>query len=144
MSFTAGLKSKSLIWHPAPTRFTTQPSTVRPIPPPYAFFKSTFMWWKSSLSRLVADDIINEQTSLELFALLPSGRCYISLCTRTSRHKNSFPPCHLQSKQLTQGLWPVFCNSFSIFNYCLSLKYYVNIQVHLNKYEYGEKVIFFL
>ncbi len=79
-----------------------------------------------------------------LFALLPSGRHYISLCTRTSRHKNSFPPCHLQSKQLTQELWPVFLNSFSIFNYCLSLKYYVNIQVHLNKFEYGEKVNFYL
>ncbi len=48
-----------------------------------------------------------------LFALLPSGRCYRSLFTRTSRHKNSFffPPCHLQPKQLTQELLPVFCNS---------------------------------
>ncbi len=27
-----------------------------------------------------------------LFALLPSGRCYRSLCTRISRHKNCFPP----------------------------------------------------
>ncbi len=31
------------------------------------FLKSTFMWWKSSRSRLVADDIINEQISLELW-----------------------------------------------------------------------------
>ncbi len=31
------------------------------------FFKSTFMWWKSSRSRLVADDVINEQISLELW-----------------------------------------------------------------------------
>ncbi len=39
----------------------------------------------------------------DLFALLPSGRRYRSLCTRTSRHKNSFfPLCHLQPKQLTQ------------------------------------------
>ncbi len=30
------------------------------------FLKSTFMWWKSSQSRLVADDVINEQISLEL------------------------------------------------------------------------------
>ncbi len=28
----------------------------------------------------------------DLFALLPSGRRYRSLCTRTSRHKNSFSP----------------------------------------------------
>ncbi len=28
------------------------------------FLKSTFMWWKSSRSRLVADDVINEQISL--------------------------------------------------------------------------------
>ncbi len=48
----------------------------------------------------------------DLFALLPSGRRYRSLCTRTSRHKNSFfPLCHLQPKQLTQELLPVFCNS---------------------------------
>ncbi len=31
------------------------------------FLKSTFMWWKSSRSRLVADDVINEQISLELW-----------------------------------------------------------------------------
>ncbi len=61
-----------------------------------------------------------------LFALLPLGRHYRSLSTRTSKHKNIFPPCHLQPKQLTQELLPVFCDSFSIFNYCLSLKYYVN------------------
>ncbi len=47
----------------------------------------------------------------DLFALLPSGRHYRSLCTRTSRHKIFFPPCHLQPKQLTQELLPVFCNS---------------------------------
>ncbi len=27
-----------------------------------------------------------------LFELLPSGRCYRSLCTKTARHKNSFYP----------------------------------------------------
>ncbi len=67
----------------------------------------------------------------DLFALLPSGRRYRSLCTRTSRHKNSFfPLCHLQPKQLTQELLPVFrnsltlilaCNSSPISNYLLSL-----------------------
>ncbi len=31
------------------------------------FLKSTFMWWKSSRSRLVADDVINEQISLEMW-----------------------------------------------------------------------------
>ncbi len=31
------------------------------------FLKSTFMWWKSSRSQLVADDIINEQIRLELW-----------------------------------------------------------------------------
>ncbi len=31
------------------------------------FLKSTFLWWKSSRRRLVADDIINEQISLELW-----------------------------------------------------------------------------
>ncbi len=31
------------------------------------FLKSTFMWWKSSRSRLVANDVINEQISLELW-----------------------------------------------------------------------------
>ncbi len=31
------------------------------------FLKSTFIWWKSSRSRLVADDVINEQISLELW-----------------------------------------------------------------------------
>ncbi len=31
------------------------------------FLKLTFMWWKSSRSRIVADDIINEQISLELW-----------------------------------------------------------------------------
>ncbi len=55
------------------------------------------------------------------FTLLPSGRCYRSLCTRTSRHKNSPPPCHLQPKQPTRELLPVFCNSFPISNYWLSL-----------------------
>ncbi len=30
------------------------------------FLKSTFMWWKLSRSRLVADDVINAQISLEL------------------------------------------------------------------------------
>ncbi len=30
------------------------------------FFKSTFMWWKSSRSRLVADDVINEQSDKRL------------------------------------------------------------------------------
>ncbi len=30
------------------------------------FLKSTFMWWKSSQSRLSADDVINEQLSLQL------------------------------------------------------------------------------
>ncbi len=58
----------------------------------------------------------------DLFALLPSGRRYRSLCTRTSRHKNSFfPLCHLQPKPLTQELLPVFCNSSPISNYLLSL-----------------------
>ncbi len=38
-----------------------------------------------------------------------------------------FLPCHLQPKQLTQELLPVFCNSCLYFiTYCLSLKYYVN------------------
>ncbi len=32
-----------------------------------------------------------------LFALLPSGRRYRSLCTRTSRHKSSFPPHAISS-----------------------------------------------
>ncbi len=47
-----------------------------------------------------------------LFALLPSGRRYRSLCTRTSRHKKNkkFPPCHLQLEQLTQESLPVFSN----------------------------------
>ncbi len=31
----------------------------------FFFFKSTLMWWKSS--RLVIDDVINEQISLELW-----------------------------------------------------------------------------
>ncbi len=31
------------------------------------FFKSTFMWWNSSRSWLVADDVFNEQISLELW-----------------------------------------------------------------------------
>ncbi len=31
------------------------------------FLKSAFMWWKLSRSRLVADDVINEQISLELW-----------------------------------------------------------------------------
>ncbi len=58
----------------------------------------------------------------DLFALLPSGRRYRSLCTRTSRHKKQFfPPCHLQPKQLTQKLSPVFCNSSPISNNLLSL-----------------------
>ncbi len=65
-----------------------------------------------------------------LFGLLASGRHYRSLCTRTRRHSNRFSPCHLQPKQLTLELLPVFCNSFSIFNYCLSLKYYVNTYAH--------------
>ncbi len=65
-----------------------------------------------------------------LFGLLPSGRHYRSLCTRTRRHNNSFSPCHLQPKQLTLELLPVFCNLFSIFNYYLSLKYYVNTYAH--------------
>ncbi len=56
-----------------------------------------------------------------LFALLPSGRRYRSLCTRTSRHKNSFfPYCHLQPKQLTQELLPVFCNSLTLILACNS------------------------
>ncbi len=33
----------------------------------------------------------------DLFALLPSGRRYRSLCTRTSRHKNSFFPYAISS-----------------------------------------------
>ncbi len=33
----------------------------------------------------------------DLFALLPSGRRYRSLCTRTSRHKNSFFPHAISS-----------------------------------------------
>ncbi len=50
-----------------------------------------------------------------LFALLPLGRRDRSLRTsrtrtRTSKHKNIFPPCHLQPKQLTQELLPVFCD----------------------------------
>ncbi len=35
------------------------------------FLKSTFMWWKSSRSRLVADDVINEQISLEAVTQTP-------------------------------------------------------------------------
>ncbi len=31
------------------------------------FLKLTFKWWKSSRSQLVADDVINEQISLELW-----------------------------------------------------------------------------
>ncbi len=88
-----------------------------------------------------------------LFALLPSGRRYRSLCTRIwiSRHKTAPPPphhaisspphppppCHLQPKQLTQELVPVFCNSLSIYNYYLSLKYYVNTYAYfLHSYIY--------
>ncbi len=57
----------------------------------------------------------------DLFALLPSGRRYKSLCTRTSRHKNIFfPLCHLQPKQLTQELLPVFCNSLTLILACNS------------------------
>ncbi len=57
----------------------------------------------------------------DLFALLPSGRRYRSLCTRTSRHKNIFfPLCHLQPKQLTQELLPVFCNSLTLILACNS------------------------
>ncbi len=70
-----------------------------------------------------AGNIITDP-SHNLFALLPSGRPYRSLCTRTSSHKNS-PQCHLKPKQLTQLV--VFCNSFSISNYCLSL--YVNMHI---------------
>ncbi len=79
-----------------------------------------------------ADNVITDPShpGHNLIALLPSGRCYRSRCTRTSRQ--CFPPCHLQPKQLTQELLPVFCNSLSIFNYCLSLKYNVNTYAYFS------------
>ncbi len=54
------------------------------------FLKSTFMWWKSSRSRLVADDVINELISLELWqtpcAQLwnMTQRCPHDICTYNS------------------------------------------------------------
>ncbi len=54
------------------------------------FLKSTFMWWKSSRSRLVADDVINEQISLELGQTLcaqlwnMTQRCPHDYCTYKS------------------------------------------------------------
>ncbi len=40
------------------------------------FLKSTFMWWKSVRSQLVADDVINEQISLELWQTLLTAMAY--------------------------------------------------------------------
>ncbi len=54
------------------------------------FLKSTFKWWKSSRSRLVAYDVINEQISLELWLkhLVHSWhmtqRCPHSYCSYSS------------------------------------------------------------
>ncbi len=71
---------------------------------------------------MVTCNIITGNIITDLFALLPSGRRYRSLCTRTSRHKNSFfPPCHLQPKPLTQELLPVFCNSLTLILACNSI-----------------------
>ncbi len=43
------------------------------------FLKSTVMWWKLSRSRLVADDVINEQISLELFTLTLLYSCVFQI-----------------------------------------------------------------
>ncbi len=49
------------------------------------FFKSTFMWWKSSRSRLVADDVINEQISLKLWQT-PCAQLFLSYFTEKSQN----------------------------------------------------------
>ncbi len=54
------------------------------------FLKLTFMWWKSSQSRLVTDDVINEQISLELWQTpcaqlwYMTQRCPHDYCTYNS------------------------------------------------------------
>ncbi len=65
---------------------------ISPQPPPVwsrgwttsDFLKSTFMWWKSSRSWLVADDVINEQISLEMW-LTPCAQ----LWTRAAHMTNA-------------------------------------------------------
>ncbi len=49
------------------------------------FFKSTFMWWKSSRSRLVAVDVINEQISLKLWQT-PCAQLFLSYFTEKSQN----------------------------------------------------------
>ncbi len=88
-SSTAGLKSKSLVWHPTPTLTVSQHSHLHPLPPLCCFSACTQDLWRWCKQSLQETEDKESQRPRRCLSSLPQSLCCPA--NHPSSHRSSVP-----------------------------------------------------